>query len=417
MRNVDFLETLQEVNRKGHIDLSKAKLAKLIFPDVDSLPFEFSKDRSIVYLSLKFTKEDLDRYYEKVPQRDRKIIRCVFKKTTIRLYFNNSERLSNYYPQKVKIYRVKREVNGKLQEVLAFEFYDIAKIIKMEEETEVIAAKYLSLKRLIPPLIKESLLRLDGYIITRYYSLQLHHSEEFRDVFDILITFDHRFINSIKQEEYILKDTALEKRIKRLNDSKKNEIRFYLGKKLFKGFMRKHGPTPVKVFFSEDNILITTDRELTLPKNFRPIYMEYIEGYKTGFSTFKKEAEIRGTPLSLNDKREAFRLNNIMTLIKLDPKIHTKFHSEFVKRVYSNFFLLLDEEHLIAHEDPSVDEKLKRPIITVLALYLAFKKFYGEHKAIVEERFFYQFFLAWTAQTSPLFNYFGKVEKLTKYWD
>lgn len=398
-----------EVNQIGHLDIPLAQVQDFIDPDVGKLCFNFSKDHSIIYFPVGFTKKELASYNKKTPRFERKFVRCALKKEedVARLYFNTSNRLTNYFSQKADIYLIKR----KEKKEIAVEFSDIERIIQNEAETWITQSKSLSLNKYLPPLYGEQIIKkFEKYAVIKLFSLNKFHNHGHKEQADLLITFNPHFIKYLEK-------TPLSKRI-RFIEKDSFEFLFILRVKSLADFMQKKGKTYIKAIFLPEGIILTKDKRLTLPDDLNPIYSEFIEEIQRGYTEFRKEYEDKYQEKSPFTRKELAALNLLLFEVKLKANIHFSF--QFIKRVYWYYVILWRQIHLFQSEELPKYEKKHREtfevLLRILTLFNAFNNFFPEH-ILLTEHYFSRYFRKMVIRSKSVLDYARDIERLFIFYN
>ena len=398
-----------EVTQTGHLNIPLNELEGFVPPSGGKLYFEFSKDHSIIYFPMGFTKKELFRYNRKTTRSERKLVRCTLRKDVVRIYFNTSKRLINYFSQKADVYLVKRSEDVEEKEQIAVEFSNIAQIIQNEANTRISPSKYLYLGKYLPPLYEEQVMeKFDKFVIIKLSSLDAFHSPAYQGQVDLFITFNPFFINNVSR-------TSFTNRIRFIESSNFEERRFHLGTKPLADFMQKRGDTEIKVIFLPEGIILSKDREMKLPDNFRPIHSEFIKSTKKGYAEFSKEYEdIYHKPVPFT-RNETYALNDLLLEVKLTTPIHYTY--QFTKRVYWYFVVLWDHFEQFESMDPKYDKKQSEEIVLrILAIFNAFNNFFPDHK-LITDNYFYRYFRKTVIDSKSILDYVGDIERLYGFYD
>ncbi len=397
-----------EVDQVGHLDIPLDQVQDFLDPVVGKLSFDFSKDHSIIYFPVEFTKKDLASYNKKTPRFDRKFVRCAIKteEGVARLYFNTSNRLGGYFSQKADLYLVKRE--GKKE--IAVEFSDMERIISNEADAWITPSRTLSLNKLLPPLYGARMMeRYDKFAIVKLLSLSKFHHQKYKEQADLLITFNPYFITQLEKSSYSKRIRIIEK------DS--FEFLFILRTKPLADFMEKKKKMYVKAIFLPEGIILTKDKTLILPDNLNLIYSEFIEGVHKGYSEFKKEYSDKYQEPVPFTRKEIIVLNELLFEVKIEANVH--FSYQFIKRVYWYYVILWRKIHLFQSDEVSEYEKEHREtfeaLLKILTIYNAFFNFFPEHP-LIDDGYFLRYFRKMVIKSKNILDYVGDVEKILRFY-
>ena len=382
---VQKIEGEYEVDKSGHLDLPRSVLRNLVDFRASRLPFEFDKGQTIIFLPTKFTEKDLELYNQEVVYQNRKLIQYSKRKGVIRFYFKSSLHLRDYYPHNTRVYLVRRHAQeiGVIEEetvFLAFEFSE--KIIPKEIETKITESKVLYISKFLTPAMKENLNALDNYIILPVHSLKNLHHPDFRESYDILITFDPKFINTIDAQRFKNIDPRQFKELIKGVSRQKLEFRFLLDLDRLAEFFSDRREIKAKLIYIDDvNILITKDSSLQVPDKINLLDLEIYHNHKIGLLKFKTEyKKICGSDLPITSDDTRFFKDALLEVSLYSARQVT---SEIVHKVYWYYWALKTnlKDYTDKHEILKI-ELFYLYISRVFAIYYAFKQYYIDNPLI-----------------------------------
>ena len=218
--------------------------------------------------NIKKNKQKLNRALENIkisfedPKKLKKTLESIKKSYVIEksytFYFNRSKYLKKFLNTKFDLQLLKSE--GKDTQII-FNFKSIHEITPRTLNTTITQGTLIVHKEAPPKLIK-TFLRKKNYAIVKITSLMEQHSEDFKNIYDIIITFNEEIINKI----YMNKDYDNPNVFfgKYTQQGGVNTQHFYLSKLRFNDFLKSKGNLRlyIKELKSNNRISLEFDENL-----------------------------------------------------------------------------------------------------------------------------------------------------------
>jgi len=364
-----------EVNEKGHLDIPLSIFSNIIELEATRLPFEFDKNRTIIFFPVKFNENDLKTYRQMIVFRNRKLLRYSIRKNILRLFFNRSPHLSQYYPYKTKVCLVRRsskEIGEDQGIFVALKFSE--QLIPKKTRIKIKRSKWLFISKHLTEAMKENLSALGNYAIIPIHALKHMHKPQFRESPDILINFSPDFIKKIDVKKF-------KKYVKNVNDQTV-KFRFSLRLERLSEFFSDRREIDVRLLLVNDtNILITKDLDLQLPDNTDLLDLEMFRGHKMGLKKFKTEfKKVIGAEMPI-DADEIHFFDKILLEVSL---VSTKqITSEIAHKIYWYYWILQKnlKNYAADHEILTI-EQFYPYISKIFAIYNVIKYYYPHDRMI-----------------------------------